>query len=126
MFDYDEIDKILNMKSDSYELLILPLNLGECAENETEYNFTYDICLHLCKSDNADLRANALLGLAYLARTHGKLDKEIVFPIIKDEWLNNVNNRGRIEDCIDDINIFLKWNIDIRLFYNNTNTGRWE
>lgn len=49
------------------ELILLPLSVGEYAENWKE---TQDVCLKLMEHNNPAIRANAALGLAYIARNH--------------------------------------------------------
>lgn len=46
-----------------------------------------------------------------IARTHGKLEKYIVKPIILKELRENKEYEWRIIDSINDINLFLKWNL---------------
>ena len=54
---------------------------------------------------------NAALGLAYIARNHGMLDKRLVKPYLLRELRENVEYNWRIRDAILDINIFMKWNL---------------
>ena len=93
---------------DEETLLLLPLRAGEYIEQWRE---AQDICLRLADHPSAAIRANAILGLAYTARTKGMLDKRIVKPYILRELRTNEEYRWRIEEAIEDINIFLKWNI---------------
>ncbi|MEH2128128.1 hypothetical protein [Nostoc sp.] len=60
-------------------------------------------------SDRADDRicAKACLGLAYVARTQGKLKKHLVKPVILRELRTQTEWRWRIEDAIADINHYL-------------------
>ena len=53
------------------ELVLLPLSVGEYAESWKE---AQDVCLKLMEHNNAAIRANAALGLAYIARNHRMLD----------------------------------------------------
>ena len=102
-------EALLELKSaDEKTLLLLPLRAGEYIEQWKE---AQDICLRLVDSPSAAIRANAILGLAYTARTKGRLDKRITKPYILRELRTNEEFRWRIEDAIDDINMFLKWNI---------------
>jgi len=56
-------------------------------------------------------RANAALGLAYVARNHRMLDKRLVKPYLLKELRENKEYNLRIRDAISDINMFLKWNL---------------
>ena len=88
--------------------MILPLSVGE---SEIEWKNAQDICLTLLSCPDAEIRANAALGLAYIARTKKILDKRIVKPYLLKELRENTEYRWRIIDAINDINIFLGWNL---------------
>jgi hypothetical protein len=91
----------------------LPLSLGENASNDEEYKYAFDILVSLCGRKNAQLRANAILGFACLARKNSKLNKDIVLPLVKKVWRQNGGCRGNIICAVEDINQFLQWDIDI-------------
>jgi len=103
----EDIDKILD-RNDIDEIIILPLSVGE---NHTNWKYAQEICVKLSRHENANVRANAILGFSYIARVHGKLEKHIVKPIILKELRENKEFEGTIIDSIMDINIFLKWNL---------------
>lgn len=90
------------------DILKLPLSVGMYHESWKE---AQDICLLLMKHDEAAIRANAVLGLAYIARTKGKLDKRLVKPYLLKELRENKEFQWRIIDSIKDINLFLGWNL---------------
>lgn len=90
------------------ELLLLPLSVGEYFEY---WKPAQDICVRLFEHKDAAVRANAALGLAYIARTKGALDKRIVKPYLLRELRENTQYRWRIVDAIQDINLFLGWKI---------------
>lgn len=90
------------------DLSTLPLTVGE---HHPDWKFAQNVCVRLSDHNDAMIRANAMLGFAYIARTKGKLDKNIVKPIILRELKENKFNKGRITDAIDDIKIFMKWDV---------------
>ena len=90
------------------ELLLLPLRVGEYI---TYWNSAQDICLKLMEHSNSAIRANAALGLSYIARNHGKLNKRIVKPYLLKELRENKEFNWRIRDAIEDINLFMGWNL---------------
>ena len=97
------------MKNQVYdELMILPLSIGEYFP---DWKFAQDLCIELAKNKNSAIRANAVLGLSYIARTKGILEKHLVKPIMLKELRENQEHKWRIEDAIKDINRFLKWNL---------------
>lgn len=103
----EEINDILK-RNHVDELLTLPLSVGEYHPN---WKFAQDICAQLSNHESAAIRANAVLGFAYIARTKRKLGKHIVKPIVLRELRENEEYKWRILDSIDDINLFMKWKI---------------
>ena len=103
----NEINNVLK-KGDLNELLLLPLSVGEYHHN---WKYAQDLCVKLSNHENAIVRANAVLGLAYIARTKGSLEKHIIKPILLKELRENEEYKWRIVDAIEDINLFMKWNI---------------
>ncbi|MDE7248521.1 MAG: hypothetical protein K2N82_01255 [Lachnospiraceae bacterium] len=95
-------------KEDEDELLLLSLRIGEYAEY---WKPAQDICVKLMEHSNPAIRANAAVGLAYIARNHRKLDKRIVKRYLLKELRENKEFNWRIRDAIEDINLFLKWNL---------------
>lgn len=105
--DRQQIENLL--KSEVIEeLMILSLAVGE---NFSDWKYAQDTCLLLAEYSNEKVRANACLGLAYIARTKGKLEKHLVKPILLRELRSQVEFRWRIEDAITDINYYLKWHL---------------
>ncbi|MHC6202192.1 hypothetical protein ACYULU_03250 [Breznakiellaceae bacterium SP9] len=90
--------------------MILPLSVGE---SEIEWKKAQDICIALLEHADADaaIRANAVLGLGYIARTKKNLDKRVIKPYLLKELRENKEYRWRIIDAISDINIFLGWHL---------------
>jgi hypothetical protein len=103
----DEINEIF-AKNDLNELMTLPLSVGMYHPN---WKYAQDLCIRLSHYENAALRANSVLGLAYVAQTKGLLEKHIIKPILLRELRVNTEYRWRIIDAIEDINLFLKWKI---------------
>jgi hypothetical protein len=99
-------------RGDSDELLLLPLRIGEFI---SDWKTAQNLCLRLCRNDNPAIRANAVLGLSYIVRTCGKLDRELVEPVLTGELKDNETFRWRIMDAIDDINLYLGWNAAERI-----------
>ena len=100
------------LKSGSHdELLALAPRVGEYLENWRE---AQDICIRLLENDDPRVRNNAVMGLSYIARVHGKLDKRIVKPYLLREMRCNSQFKEQIKMYIDDINKFLNWNIGKR------------
>lgn len=102
-----EIQECLE-KGNEDELKLLPLSVGEYGESWKE---AQEVCLKLMEHSNSAIRANAALGLAYIARNHRILDKRLVKPYLLKELRENIEYGWRIRDAISDINIFMGWNL---------------
>lgn len=76
------------------ELNDLPLSVGEY---HPDWKFAQDVCVRLSDHYDALVRAKAVLGLAYIARTKGILDRNIVKPIVLRELRENKSNVGIIK-----------------------------
>lgn len=105
-----EINHILE-KGDIDELMRLPLSVGLYHRS---WKFAQNLCVRLSDHENAEIRANAVLGFSYIARTKGILEKQIVLPIVLRELEENEEYHWAIVEAVDDINIFMKWKIGIR------------
>lgn len=103
----EEIKRILQVGTIE-EMIILPLSVGQYHRN---WKTAQDICVELSNHTDERIRANAALGLAYIARTKGKLEKHIVKPVLLKLLKECREYRWRVIDSIQDINIFMKWNI---------------
>lgn len=106
-YSIEEIKRILS-EDNHDELMLLPLSAGEYVR---DWKKAQDICIHLLSHTNAAIRANAVLGLSYVARNHGILDQRIVKPYLLKELRENEGYRWRIMDALEDINLFLDWHI---------------
>ncbi|MGI0494200.1 hypothetical protein ACN4EG_20640 [Alkalinema pantanalense CENA528] len=103
----EEIETLLNVGTIE-ELLILPLAVGETFP---DWKYAQDLCLRLAEHSSDTVRANACLGLAYIARTKQRLEKHLVKPVLLRELRSQTEFRWRVEDAIKKINHYLKWNL---------------
>ena len=101
--------ELLN-SNDLDTLKLLPLAVGDqCPDSEK--SFAQSLCLRLTESEDEETRANAILGLAYIARRHRWLEKRLVKPNILRELRNNKEFNWRVVDAIEDINQYLGWKL---------------
>jgi hypothetical protein len=107
----EEIENLLSYGTVE-DLLVLPLAGGE---NFPDWKYAQDICLRLADHPSDKVRANACLGLAYVAKTKQRLEKHLVKPILLRELRCQTEFRWRIEDSIKDINRHLKWHLAHKL-----------
>lgn len=107
IFSDAEIEELIQ-KNDDNELRLLPLSVGEY---HLDWCFAQNVCVRLLlSSQNDEVRANAALGLAYIARNHRMLNREIVEPLISAEIVKNVQWKERVKEAFEDIRLFLHWN----------------
>lgn len=110
-----EIERIIE-EGTIEEIIVLPLSIGEHHPN---WKVAQDICVQLSNHNDERVKANAALGLAYIARTKHKLEKHIVKPVLL-KLLRECNGYNwRIIDSIEDINLYMSWNIGFKSLSRN-------
>ena len=101
-----DVEAVLE-RGDPDELLYVPILIGMEAP-AVDRRWAEDICLDLAGHTHFNVRGNAILGLAHIARTCGELDLERALPAIaralEDE---NQYVRGHANDAACDIEIYL-------------------
>lgn len=101
----NEIDVIIARGNDE-EIKLLPLSLGEY---HSDPYFVQDFCIYLLDTYvNDEIRANAVLGLSFIARRYKHLDNKIK-PYLERESNENVEFNDRVKYSIEDINLFMEW-----------------
>lgn len=90
------------------EIIRLPLSVGM---NHPNWKYAQSLCVKLSEHNDVRVRANSIMGLAYIARTKGKLEKHIVKPIVLRALRENIEYKWFIKDAIHDINLFMQWDI---------------
>ena len=111
---YEEALRILESGT-LEERILLPLRAGEMM---VDWKQAQTICIKSFESDDSRVRANAALGLAYIARTKGQLEKHLVKPLLVKELRENIEYRWRIIDAITDINYYLGWHLEEKALNN--------
>jgi hypothetical protein len=72
-----------------------------------------NICVRLTSHPHPQVRANAILGFGHLARTRGRLNKDVVKPIIEAGLRDNAKEvRGHAASAADDVYCYLDWEMD--------------
>ena len=104
-----EIMDILYHGSDT-ELKILPLSVGEFHIN---CQFAQDVCFLLMENSDEDIRANAILGLSYIARRYNKLDTKKMKLLLTKQQTFSKRNLERVKYALEDISLFLSENIEL-------------
>jgi hypothetical protein len=98
------------IRNDDVEALRkIPIRLGFHHEN---WRFIQDVSVRLSSHRDVDVRANSLLGLLYAARFRGRVEKNVVKPILlralRDSHPHVVYTA---QDAIEEINLVMKWDI---------------
>ncbi len=73
---------------------------------DEDWSWCQTQCLSFLKHTNPDISGLAATCLDHLARIHHKLDKQLVIPALKQR-LTDPKISGRIQDALDDIDMFL-------------------
>lgn len=93
-----------NFASNNAELIIE--SLVSLSMYEKDWQWAQEVCLHFLKSDNPNISGLAAISLGHIARIHHNLDKVKVISALEDK-LNNPLIAGRVQDALDDIEIYL-------------------
>lgn len=92
MFASNDVEKICNA-------------LLAIAFHEKDWKWAQDKCLAFFFSDNPDISGLAATCLGHIARIHHQIEKDKVISILRGK-LGDRRIAGRIEDAIDDIEMF--------------------
>jgi len=114
---YEAIEKlskeeIMNAleRNDAHELSRAVLSAALCCE---DVDFAENICVQLSNHEHFNVRGNAILAFAHIARIHGKLNEQKIKPIIENALRDEDSfARGQANDAKDDIEFFLKWKFE--------------
>ena len=96
-------------RNDVERLLMIPIELGFHHEN---WKFIQDISVTLSGHEDPRVRANALFGIEYAARFRGRVEKNIVKPVLlralRDQ---DPHVSAAAVDAIEAVNQRMGWNI---------------
>jgi hypothetical protein len=97
------------LRDDPAELLYVPVAASLYSEN---MEWAQGVCLRLAAHPHFNVRGNAILGIAHLARRFGQLDRARVEPILRSAQLDpDPYVTGHAYDAIDDVRHFLGWDL---------------
>ncbi|MFP1787663.1 hypothetical protein [Lonsdalea quercina] len=103
MKEYSKREIELLLKTDDKEqvtnaLLYLTFNISDVP-------WVLDKIIEMIQSDDEDICGLAITCIGHIARIYGKINKEKVMPVLKRKAKQSKYS-GRVEDAIDDINMF--------------------
>lgn len=104
-----EIMNILYHGSEA-EQKLLPLSVGEF---HSDFQFAQDVCFFFLQNGNEDVRANAVLGLSYIARRYGTLNIGRLQALLAQQQSFSSENAERVKYALEDISLFLNEGIEI-------------
>ena len=94
-------------QNDPTEMSVIVLSI---ALHDPDPEFSEQFCLRFVNHEHFNVRGNAILGFAHIARIHNKLDENKVKPIIRGALLDeNEFVRGQASNAKDDTEWYLKW-----------------
>jgi hypothetical protein len=95
------------VRNDPQELLYAVLSAALYADDP---DWAESVCLRLAEHEHFNVRGNAILGFAHIARIHGRLDRNLVTTVIEGA-LSDENDyvRGHAHDAADDIEFLLRF-----------------
>jgi hypothetical protein len=76
------------------------------ALNDPDGHWVEGVALGMTESDDPNVRAVAATALGHVARIHGEISVERVFPALK-RLMKDPRTAGRAEDALSDIAIFV-------------------
>ena len=93
-------------RNDPEELLVAVIS----AALYLDPDFSESTCVRLAEHPHFNVRGNAILGFAHIARLHGNLNKQLVRPLMVQALIDdNESVRGQAEAAEDDLDPFLGW-----------------
>jgi hypothetical protein len=105
-FTKAEMEQVI-IENDIEKLIFVPLFASLYFEDR---DFAYEVCIQLASHPNINVRGCAIEGFEHIARIDGKLDKEIVKPLIEKALFDKSEFiRMKADDTKDGLEHFLKW-----------------
>lgn len=98
--------KELEFNFASKDINLIAEGLVSLSLYEKDWQWAQNICLHFLDSDDPNISGLAAISLGHIARIHRKLDKDRVKSALENK-MNNPLIAGRVQDALDDIEIYL-------------------
>ncbi len=96
------------------DLEILRLAGASFGMYNPNWKVAQDLCIRLTEHSDKTVRGNAILGLSYVARFRGKLEKHIVEPVLLRALMDPEQEvQERAQDAVSEINNFMNWRIGV-------------
>jgi len=109
---YKSIEKVTREKAlndlSSGNSMKMSEALLSLAYYEQDYDWLLNLCLKYLDFKNLEVKSTAILCFSHIARTHGKINKRLIIPKLRALSEEIPELSGRIEDVLEDIDIFIK------------------
>ena len=97
------------VRDEPAELLYVPVAASLSSD---DLEWAQRVCVRLARHPHFNVRGNAILGFAHLARRFGMLDRALVEPLIVEALADSDSYvRGHADAALDDLRHFLGWNL---------------
>jgi len=85
------------------------LKLLRLSESGEDYDKALGLALECVRSSDRWLRINALHCFGYIARVYGRLDLDVVLPLLREAQGNTTDTEAAAaaQDALDDLEVFL-------------------
>jgi hypothetical protein len=102
-----QVEEVLE-RGNPQEIYVVPIVIT--CYGPPDFKWAEDICIRLSAHSDPNVRGNSILAFGYLARTCGKLSREVVEPIVS-AGLTDAHPyvRQHSEGAADDIETYLGW-----------------
>ena len=91
------------------ELLYVPVAASLYSD---DLEWAQRLCVRLARYPHFNVRGNAILGFAHLARRFGRLDRAAVEPLVLEALADSDSYvRGHADAAVDDLRHFLGWDL---------------
>ena len=107
----EEVEAALE-RNNKGDLLYVPISVSLYS---TDLDWAQAICVKLSSHEHFNVRGNAVLGFSHLSRRFGKLDRNLVKPVV-EAAMHDPHEYVRMQanDAADDLRHFLKWRFSKR------------
>ena len=108
-FHGEESAEAAIVRDDPAELLYVPIAVSLYSD---DLDWAQRLCVRLAAHPHFNVRGNAILGFAHLARRFGRLDRAAVEPLVLNALADSdAYVRGHADAAVDDLRQFLGWHL---------------
>jgi len=87
--------------------------LVQVALHDPDWRWVQEVCVRFANDTDSGVRGVAATCMGHLARLHQRIDVDAVLPVL-ETLLQDPDTRGKVEDALDDMAVFLSSDEDRR------------